>query len=214
MAPIKKPISKAAPAPVAKVAPAPLAKVTPTPAPMATAPVVKAAPVSNVAAALAAPAPVSAPVPMAPAPTAIPMNVEAIRKTAEQTMAGAQEQFRKVVEQSVEQSRATYDKMKAAAEEATSSIESSYSVASNGVTTFNAKAIDAMKAQSEATLEHVKAVMAAKSVGEAIALQTSHARKQFETFSAQAKEMAELAQKIATEATAPLKSTFAKGFAA
>ena len=173
---------------------------------------------------VAAKAPVIAKAPVA-AVTTPPASVKVaaadvetvLRKTAEQTFAGArdaQEQFRKVVEQSVAQSRTAYDKMKVVAEEATGSLESSYSAASKGVSAFNAKAIDALKSQSDATLEHVKAVMGAKSLGEAIALQSAHARKQFEAFSAQAKEMAELAQKIATEATEPLKATFGKGFKA
>ncbi len=143
-------------------------------------------------------------------------NVEStVRQATEQTFAGAreaQEQFRKAVEQSVAQSRAAYEKLRHVAEEATGSLESSYTAATKGVNSFNAKAIDALKAQSEATLEHVKSVMSAKSLGEAIALQSAHARKQFETFSAQAKDFAELAQKIATEAAEPLKASFSKGF--
>ncbi len=100
-----------------------------------------------------------------------------------------------------------------AAEGATGTLEASYSAASKGVNDINAKAIDAVKSHSEASLEHVKAVMAAKTVGEAIALQTAHARKQFETFAAQSKEFGELMQKVAADSFEPLKSGFAKGFA-
>ena len=41
-------------------------------------------------------------------------------------------------------------------------------------------------------------------------LWTSHAKKQFETFSAQAKELAELGQKVATETVEPIKASAAK----
>jgi len=178
-------------------------------------------PAPKAEAAKAAPAPVLAPVAQTAVPAAAESaatGVEAVmRKSAEQTIAGAreaQEQFRKAVEQGIAQSRTAYDKLKVAAEEATGSIESSYSAATKGVNDLNAKAIDAIKAQSEATLEHVKAVMAAKSVSEAIQLQSAHMRAQFEAFTAQAKDMAALAQKIANDASEPLKATFAKGFAA
>jgi phasin len=207
MAIVKKPVAKASSAP-APIKAAPVIPSAPTPVIPAAMPKAALAPMLDVAPVAAAAEPI--------APT--PANVQTIiPNTSEQTLSGArdaQENFRKVVEQSVVQSRAAYDKLKAVAEEATTSLESSYSATSNGVTSLNHKAIDAFKAHSEATLEHVKAVMAAKSIGEAITLQTAHARKQFEALSTQAKEMAELAQKITTDATAPLKATFSKGFAA
>ena len=133
---------------------------------------------------------------------------------AAQGAAGVQEQFRKAMETGLDQSRASYEKMKSAAETVTGSLESSYEAASKGLAAFNAKAIDALKAQSDATLDHVKAVMGAKTIGEAIALQSAHVRKQFDFFSAQSKEMAAMAQQLATEAGEPLKTTMKKGFAA
>ncbi len=138
---------------------------------------------------------------------------ETIHEGGQQALAGAnemQEQFRKAVEQGVARSRATYDKWKAAAETATSSLETSYSAATQGVCDINAKAIDAMKAQSDATFDHLKALMGVKSVGEAIALQSAHARKQFESFTAQSKDFAELMQSVVARTAEPLKTGFAK----
>jgi phasin family protein len=51
---------------------------------------------------------------------------------------------------------------------------------------------------------------AAKSLPEAISLQTDYARKQFEALSIQMKELAALAQKVVTEAAEPLKAGFDK----
>ncbi len=155
-----------------------------------------------------------APAPAMPAPVAQAVAMkEATVAAAATATTDAQEQFRKVFEDGMAQSRAAYEKMRVAAEGATGTLEASYSAASKGVNDINAKAIDAVKAHSEASLEHVKAVMAAKTVGEAIALQTAHARKQFETFAAQSKEFGELMQKVAADSFEPLKSGFAKGFA-
>jgi len=41
-------------------------------------------------------------------------------------------------------------------------------------------------------------------------LWTSHAKKQYETFTAQAKELAELGQKVATETVEPIKTSASK----
>ena len=49
-----------------------------------------------------------------------------------------------------------------------------------------------------------------KSPSEAVELWTSHARKQLETFTAQAKELTELGQKIASETVEPIKANAAK----
>ncbi|MEA2935571.1 MAG: hypothetical protein QOD74_2217, partial [Variibacter sp.] len=40
----------------------------------------------------------------------------------------------------------------------------------------------------------------------------AHARKQFETLSAQSKELASLAQKVSTETAEPIKAGFSKAF--
>lgn len=125
----------------------------------------------------------------------------------------AQEQFRKAVEDGIAKSREAYEKMRTAAEEATGSLEASYAAATKGVNEFNARAIDAFKTNSEASLDHMKSVMAAKSIGDAIALQSTHARKQFETFAAQTRELSTLAQKIAAASVEPLKSSIGKTFA-
>ena len=51
-----------------------------------------------------------------------------------------------------------------------------------------------------------------KTPSEALELWTSHAKKQFETFSAYSKELAELSQKVATETVEPIKANASKLF--
>ena len=51
-----------------------------------------------------------------------------------------------------------------------------------------------------------------KSPAEAMELWTSHAKKQFETFTAKAKELAELSQKVAAETVEPIKASASKLF--
>ena len=61
-----------------------------------------------------------------------------------------------------------------------------------------------------ATLEFAQKLFGVKTPAEATELWTSHSRKSFETFSAQAKELAELGQKIATETVEPIKTSASK----
>lgn len=181
----------------------PAAKSTPAVAPAPAVEAIKPMPAKTVA---AAEEPVSAAV----------KATFASAPTPEQMLGGAQEiqeHFRKAVEDGIARSRDTYEKMRTAAEEATGSLEASYAAATQGVNEFNARAIDVFKANSEANLEHVKSVMAAKSIGDAIALHSAHARKQFETLAEQAKELSTLAQKVAAASVEPLKASFGKTFA-
>jgi phasin len=121
---------------------------------------------------------------------------------------------RQAAEQGLEQTRSTYQKVKAAAEETTSSLETSYSVASRGILELNQKALDAFKAHADATFDHVKAVIAAKSVPEMFTLQANHLRERIEVANEQMKDMASTAQRMANEAVEPLKSSISKRFAA
>jgi phasin len=134
-------------------------------------------------------------------------------KAAEAVAAPAiemQANVRKAVEKGVADTRAAYAKAKAAAEEATSAFEASYSTAAKGLVEFNGKALEALRVNAEANFAFLKSAIGAKSVSEFVALQGEHARKQAETIGAQAKEITALAQKVATESAEPIKSQVAR----
>jgi phasin len=69
-----------------------------------------------------------------------------------------------------------------------------------------------MKSNTTATLDFAQELLGVKSPSEAMELWTAHTRKQYEAFSAQAKELAELTQKVATETVEPIKSNASKLF--
>ena len=54
--------------------------------------------------------------------------------------------------------------------------------------------------------------MTVKSYSDVVELSTAHARKQFETVTAQTKDLAALAQKVATETAEPIKGSVTKAF--
>jgi phasin len=120
--------------------------------------------------------------------------------------------FREFAEKSVTQCKDNWEKMKAATEEATGVIEDSYATASRGFTDYGLKVIEAARANTNSSFDYAGKLLAVKSVSEAIELSTAHLRGQYEAFSAQAKELSALAQKVATEATEPLKETMSSAF--
>jgi len=106
-----------------------------------------------------------------------------------------------------DKTKIVFEKLKAVAEEATTSVETSLSTISKGVSEINLKALEAFKANSDAQFAFVKALLATKSLSEAITLQGEHAKTSFETLNAQAKEFAALIQQVSTDSVEPIKAS-------
>jgi phasin len=124
------------------------------------------------------------------------------------------EYVRKSAEDNLEKTRAAYERFRASAEQATSSLETSYTTANEGLNALGAKTIEAFRLNANASFELIKALISASSLSEAIELQNEHARKQFEILSAQVKDISCLAQKVVSDTAEPLKSSLSKAFAA
>ena len=139
--------------------------------------------------------------------------IPALQETLEATLSKAEEmqdQVRRTAEEGVEKTRVIYEKLKAAAEVASSSVETSLSTISKGVSDINLKALDAIKANSDAQFAFLKALLATRSISDAITLQGEHARTQFETLNTQTKEIAALIQQVSTDSVEPIKASFTK----
>jgi len=120
------------------------------------------------------------------------------------------EQMRAFAERGVSQARDNYAKFKDAAESHNGTIEAVFASASKGVSEYSAKVMEFMKANTTTNLNFAHELLGIKSPTEAMELYTAHARKQFETLAAQAKELAELTQKVAAETVEPIKTNAAK----
>ncbi len=120
------------------------------------------------------------------------------------------EQMRPPAEKGVSQARDNYAKFKDAAESHNSTIEAVFSCASKGAGAYSAKLMEFMKSNTTATLDFAQELLGVKSPSEALELWTTHTRKQFETYTAQAKELTELSQKVAAETAEPIKANAAK----
>ena len=120
------------------------------------------------------------------------------------------EQMRAFAEKGVSQVRDNYAKFKDAAETHNGTIEAVFTSASKGTSEYSAKLLEFFKANTTSSLDFAQELFGVKTPAAALELWTSHTRKQFETLSTQAKELAELGQKVATETVEPIKASASK----
>ncbi|MCC8941483.1 hypothetical protein CI1B_11310 [Bradyrhizobium ivorense] len=120
------------------------------------------------------------------------------------------EQMRAFAEKGVLQARDSYAKFKDAAETHNSTVEAVFSSYNKGASAYSAKLIEFFKANTTSSLDFAQELFGVKTPSEALELWTAHARKQFETYTAQAKELAELGQKVVNEAAEPIKANASK----
>jgi phasin len=113
------------------------------------------------------------------------------------------EAIRAVAEKSVAQTKTNFETMRASAEETSDRVEESYLSASKGTSELRIKALEATRTNINAAFDFAVALTNAKSLSEAIELQTAHMRKQFEAYTAQSKDLAQIAGKIASETAKP-----------
>jgi phasin len=121
--------------------------------------------------------------------------------------------FREFAEKGASQVKVSCDKMKAATDEATVVIEGSYATATKGAADYGLKLFELSRANTAAAFDFYTELMSVKSYSDVIELSTAHARKQFETMTAQTKDLTALAQKVATETVEPIKDGVSKVFA-
>ena len=122
------------------------------------------------------------------------------------------EHMRAFAEKGVSQARDNYAKFKDAAETHNGTIEAVFTIASKGASEYSAKLMEIMKTNTTANLDFAQELLGVKSPSEAMELLSSHTRKQFEAVTSQAKELAELGQKVATETAEPIKANASKLF--
>ena len=120
--------------------------------------------------------------------------------------------FRDFAEKGIAQARDAYAKLKTAAEDATGVVEDTYETAREGAFALGVKALDATKVNSDASFALARDLFGAKTFAEVIELQTAYARKTFDTFTTQAKEFQDLAQKFVADTVKPVTEQVEKTF--
>jgi phasin len=112
--------------------------------------------------------------------------------------------FRDLAEKSVSTARDTYAKIKSATDDATGLVEETLETAREGAFAIGVKTLDAAKSNSDASFEFARDLFGAKTVSEMIELQSTFARKQFDTLTEQFKEFQALGEKFVTDTAKPV----------
>src|SRR5580698_1840886 len=129
-----------------------------------------------------------------------------------ETKAQTTDGFREITDKGIAQAKVNFDKAKAATDEGTDLFKNRYATAAKGATDYNLKFIEIARANTNTAFDYAHAMLGVKSVPEFFELSAAHARKHFETMTAQTKELAALAQKMTTDVTEPLKTEVTKAF--
>jgi phasin len=118
--------------------------------------------------------------------------------------------FREYAEQAAAQAKDAYDKIKASTEQANGMLEATYAAAAEGSASYGKKLVEVARTNTMAAFDFAQDLMATKSLPELVEVSNKHGRKQYETVSAQTKELAALAQEFATRTAEPAKAGFEK----
>jgi phasin len=179
------------------------------------APAVPPAPVgfAPLPAPVATPAPT--PIPAAPEPKlqepgfAFGTGYELAKPLA--AMMPAPETIRQMAETGLKQVRDQYETVKDVAEGTTDALGDSFDAAAKGISAMQAQALESFRNSANATFDLFSAIVTARSLSEAVALQASHARRQIEALTEQNKSMLALAQRVANDINEPLTSAARQG---
>ena len=119
------------------------------------------------------------------------------------TKTGAPQAFREMTEKGAKE---TYEKMSVASTEAAALIQNRYLTAVKGVRDYNNKLFEFAHENTNAAFDFIQKMSGVRSPSAFVELSTEHARKQLDSLTEQAKELAALAQKATLATAEPLKT--------
>ena len=120
--------------------------------------------------------------------------------------------LREYADSAVAQAKRSYEKMKAAAEEAIELFESTYETAAKGASEYGRKVVETTRTNTNAIFDFAEELLTAKTFADVVAVTNSHATEQLETFRAQTEQLNGLAQKITNKVVGPLNTGMNKVF--
>ncbi len=150
-------------------------------------------------------------------PGPAPASVEPVAKLATQAAAlafnpvAAVAPFATAFEAGADQARASYSRARENGESLRQAVTDSTTATTRAFVELNGKVVDLVRAHSDATLDLWRSTLSAGTFSEAIRVQTHGLREVYETTSAQWKDIAETAGRLAAEAAKPLRTAWAFG---
>lgn len=104
---------------------------------------------------------------------------------------------------SIEQAKRAFETFAATSERTWKTFETSSQTASTGLRSLNEKIAEITRSNAEANFALAMRLAESKDVGQAMELQTEHARKQMESFVHQLEEIRDLAAQVIQDSTPP-----------
>ncbi|BAT57875.1 phasin protein [Variibacter gotjawalensis] len=120
--------------------------------------------------------------------------------------------YRDFAEKGIAQAKQGYERVKAAAEEASELVETTYATAAKGASTYNLKVIEVARTNVNAHFDFISALLSVKSPTEVAEITQAHAKKALETYVSQGKELADIAKKVSADTVEPIKAASSKAF--
>jgi phasin len=109
--------------------------------------------------------------------------------------------FRDLMKVSIEQAKRAFDTFAATSEKTWKTFETSSRTVSSGLRSLNEKIAEITRSNAEANFALAMKLAESKDVGQAMELQTEHARKQVESFVHQLEEIRDLAAQVIQDST-------------
>jgi phasin len=109
--------------------------------------------------------------------------------------------FRDLMKVSIEQAKRAFDTFAATSEKTWKTFETSSRTVSSGLRSLNEKIAEITRSNAEANFALAMKLAESKDVGQAMELQTEHARKQMESFVHQLEEIRDLAAQVIQDST-------------
>ncbi|MBB3974730.1 phasin [Hansschlegelia beijingensis] len=112
---------------------------------------------------------------------------------------------RELADKTLRQAKDGYARLKSVAEEASDALEDAYATTSKSYKELGRKSVEATRSNVNAHFDFLQALLGAKSVSQAVELQASYARQQFDVMTGQLRELSSLAQKATAESAKPFR---------
>jgi len=108
--------------------------------------------------------------------------------------------------------RETASRASESAREAAERVQESSSKAAEGFRDYQLKVLSAAQANVNAIFEYAQDALQAQSISELMEVSATHSRRQLETLAQQSRDIANAAQKLASESARPLAGGFGSQF--
>ena len=121
------------------------------------------------------------------------------------------ESVRALAENTVDQTRAAYDRSTDAFEASVATFERSFDAAGQGAVAFNRKIVDIARRNVLTSFDLAKSLAGAKNLSDMVELHAAYWQKQIGTLTAQAEEVRELSTKVTADAAEAIQAHMARG---